>query len=65
MKNELKVSFENKVRAEIGKNYLSDDSFFQLFSTSKQNALQEVDIYSHLLNLKILGFKYLKLSFYL
>lgn len=39
---EIKASFENKVRAGIGKSYLSDKDFFNLFANAKQSSLEEV-----------------------
>lgn len=40
--NEIEAKFENRVLNGIGGNYLSDDSFYDLFMKSKVTALDEV-----------------------
>lgn len=42
---EIGAKFHNQVLNGIGNNYLSDDSFINLFYSSKRVALEEVRIY--------------------
>lgn len=40
--NEIIAKFENRVLNGIGRNYLSDNNFYDLFMKSKESALDEV-----------------------
>lgn len=40
--NEIKATFENKILTRMGRNYLSDNTFIDLFMTTKVAALNEV-----------------------